>query len=212
MTQDDPRPDRAGADATPDDVLAFWLDEVGPTGWYVRDDAVDAAIRRRFRSAWDKAATLAPRWSATPQGALAALILTDQFPRNMFRNDDPRAFATDPLALDLAQAALDAGHDLATPEPQRQFFYLPFEHSEDLAHQHRAVALFAERMPGENLRHAELHRDTIAAFGRFPWRNAALGRASSAAEQAVLDAGGYGALVSGKLSLADAAQPMPRLG
>ncbi|WP_246026734.1 DUF924 family protein [Paracoccus luteus] len=211
MSPNDPTP-RHPAEMTPDQILTFWLTEVGPKGWYVRDDAVDAATTRRFRAAWDDAATLAPRWAATAEGALAALILTDQFPRNMFRGDDPRAFATDPLALRLAQAAIDAGHDLATPEPQRQFFYLPFEHSEDLAHQHRAVELFAERMPGENLRHAELHRDTIAAFGRFPWRNAALGRASTPAEQAVMDAGGYGALVSGKLSLADLAQAVPRLG
>ena len=129
-------------------------------------------------------------------------ILTDQFPRNMFRRD-PRAFATDALALRLADAAIAAGHDMATPEPARQFFYLPFEHSESLADQDRAIALFAERMPGENLRHARLHRDAIAAFGRFPWRNAALGRTSTPAEQALLDAGGYGALVSGKVVLAD---------
>lgn len=188
---------------TPHDVTAFWLDEVGEKGWYTRDDALDQTIRDRFRAAWDDAAAIAPGWAAQgAQGALAALILTDQFPRNMFR-DDSRAFATDALARHIADGAIAAGLDLATPEPARQFFYLPFEHSEDLADQDRAVALFAERMPGENLRHAQLHRAAIAAFGRFPWRNAALGRAPTPAEQRIMDAGGYGALVSGRVSLAE---------
>ena len=185
-----------------DDILEFWLDEIGPKGWYEQSDSVDQAIRNRFMPAWEAAETLTHGWQSSPGGALAGLILTDQFPRNMFRGD-PRAFATDPLALRLADAAIAACHDMATPEPQRQFFYLPYEHAEDLALQDRAVALFADRMPGENLLHAKLHRDTIARFGRFPWRNAALGREPTAAEQQVMAAGGYGALVSGKLSLAD---------
>ena len=187
---------------TPAEINRFWIEEVGPKGWYERSDALDQQIRDRFRAAWDDAAVLAPAWAGDPEGALAALILTDQFPRNMFR-DDARAYSTDPLALRIASAAIEAGHDLATPEPARQFFYLPFEHSEELADQERAVELFAERMPGENLIHAEIHRDTIAKFGRFPWRNEALGRTPTDAERRVMEAGGYGALVSGKLSLAD---------
>ena len=130
------------------------------------------------------------------------LILTDQFPRNMFR-DDPRSFATDALARRIADQAITRGFDLAIPEPQRQFFYMPFEHSEHLPDQDRCVELFRERMPGENLRHAHLHREAIAAFGRFPWRNEALGRDHTEDEKKVMEAGGYGALVSGKLSLAD---------
>lgn len=188
--------------ASIDQIVDFWLQEVGEKGWYERSDALDDTIRDRFRATWDRAAELAPDWAATPRGALAALILTDQFPRNMFR-DDPRAFATDALALQIADQAIAAGFDLQTDEPQRQFFYLPFEHSEVLADQERSVQLFAERMPGENLIHARLHRDAIAAFGRFPWRNAALGRVPTEAETRVMEAGGYGALVSGKLSLAD---------
>ena len=137
--------------------------------------------------------------------ALAALILTDQFPRNMFR-DDPRAFATDPLARQIADRAIAAGFDRQIEPPARQFFYLPFEHSEDLADQHRCVELFLAHMPGENVGHAELHRDTIACFGRFPWRNDALGRAHTQAETRVMQAGGYAALVAGKLSLADVTQ------
>jgi len=192
---------------TPDAILRFWLEEVAPKDWYVVNPALDETIRERFLGTWEDAEALMAGWLGKPRGSLAAVILTDQFPRNMFRGD-ARAFATDPLARRIANAAIRAGHDLATPEPGRQFFYLPLEHSEDLADQHRAVALFAERMPGENLRHAKLHRDAIAAFGRFPWRNAVLGRESTPEEQALLDAGGYAALVSGKVVLPEAAAPL----
>lgn len=185
---------------TPAEINRFWLDEVGEKGWYEQSDALDQLIRDRFLSAWERAEALAAEWSTTDEGTLAALILTDQFPRNMFRND-PRAFATDALARQIAAEAIANGTHLRIPVPQRQFVYLPFEHSEDLADQDRAVALFAEFMPGENLRHAELHRDAIRKFGRFPWRNAALGRTNTPAEQAVLDAGGYGAMVKGSVSL-----------
>jgi len=188
--------------ATAAEINRFWLDEVGEKGWYTRSDALDDTIRRRFLPTWERAADLVPGWAATSQGMLAGLILTDQFPRNMFR-EDARAFATDPLARSLARQAVESGLHLHIAPPARQFAYLPFEHSEDLADQQRAVALFAEFLPGENLRHAELHRDTIAKFGRFPWRNAALNRVSTPAEIRVMQAGGYGALVSGKLSLAD---------
>ena len=187
---------------TPEKINRFWLDEVGPEGWYEQSAALDRTCRDRFMDAWIDAPRLAKEWAGTADGALAALILTDQFPRNMFR-DDARAFSTDPLARRIADQAIAAGFDLATGEPARQFFYMPYEHSEELADQERAVALFAERMPGESLVHARAHRDTIARFGRFPWRNAALGRTPTAAETAVMEAGGYGAVVSGKLKLAD---------
>ncbi|TRW97365.1 DUF924 domain-containing protein [Paracoccus sp. M683] len=188
--------------ATVTQINNFWLNEVGPDGWYQQSDALDRIIRDRFQSTWEQAADLVDDWAATPEGALAALILTDQFPRNMFRGD-ARSFATDALALRIADQSIAAGFDLATPEPQRQFFYMPFEHSEALHDQERCIKLFAERMPGENLMHAHLHRNTIATFGRFPWRNDALGRDHTEDEEKVMNAGGYGALVSGKLSLAD---------
>lgn len=188
--------------ATPAQINRFWLDETGPDGWYAASDALDQSIRDRFLASWEQAETLAPGWADTPEGALAALILTDQFPRNMFRGD-PRAFATDALARRIADQAIAAGFDLRIDPPARQFFYLPFEHSEDLDDQNRAVELFSEFMPGESEHHAILHRDTIARFGRFPWRNAALGRIPTRAEDQVMQAGGYGALASGKLSLAD---------
>ncbi|MTH64964.1 DUF924 family protein [Paracoccus shanxieyensis] len=187
---------------TPEDIYRFWLEEVGEKGWYERSDALDAQIRDRYMASWQQAERLTADWATTPEGALASLILTDQFPRNMFR-DDPRAFATDDLARRIANDAIAAGHDLRIDPPARQFFYLPFEHSEDMTDQDRAVELFTEFMPGENQRHAELHRDTIAKFGRFPWRNAALGRTPTDQETQVMQAGGYSALVSGKLSLAD---------
>ncbi|WP_299847457.1 DUF924 family protein [uncultured Paracoccus sp.] len=187
---------------SPDEINRFWLDEVGPDGWYLQDDALDQTIRDRFLTTWERADALAPDWCDTPEGALALLILTDQFPRNMFRGD-ARSFATDALARQIADAAIARSFDLATPEPQRQFFYMPFEHSEHLPDQERCIELFRQRMPGESLMHANLHRDTIATFGRFPWRNDALGRDHTEEEEKVMSAGGYGALSSGKLSLAD---------
>lgn len=174
-------------------VNRYWLDEVGPAGWYNATPALDADIRKRFEPAWVAVQTGSlPDWGSTAAGALAGLILTDQFPRNMFR-DDARSFATDALAVRLAKAALEAEHDLATAGPARQFFYLPFMHAEDAALQERCVALFAERMPGDNLRHARAHAAVIARFGRFPWRNVVLGRGNDAAETVFLAQGGYGA-------------------
>lgn len=183
-------------------ICDFWLAEVGPAGWYARSDALDERVRARFGALWQQVrdSGLPAGWPDSPEGALAAIILTDQFPRNMFR-DDPRAFATDALSRDLARAAIAAGHDRATDGPARQFFYLPFMHSEDLADQQAGIALFDARLPGDNARHARLHRDVIARFGRFPWRNADLGRATTPEEQAFLDAGGYGAMVRGDLAL-----------
>lgn len=186
----------------PQQINAFWLDEVGEQQWFKAGPELDASIRERFGAAWEQADSLVASWSGTADGVLALLILTDQFPRNMFRGD-PRSFATDALARDIADRAIAQGFDMATPEPQRQFFYLPFEHSEDLADQNRCVALFTERMPGENLMHARLHRDVIAKFGRFPWRNEALGREPTDQELRLMQAGGYGALVRGTVSLDD---------
>ena len=188
--------------ATPDEVNRFWLDEVGEKGWYNGTAKLDQTIGDRLMATWENAPALAPSSRGPPPGPLAPLISTSEFPRNMFRND-PRAFATDTLARHIADGAIAAGFDRQIDPPARQFFYMPFEHSEDLADQHRCIELFATHMPGENLEHAEMHRDTIACFGRFPWRNAALGRQPTQAETRVMEAGGYGALVSGKLSLAD---------
>ncbi|WP_375553219.1 DUF924 family protein [Roseovarius mucosus] len=180
---------------TPDDVLRFWLDEVGPAGWYKTSEALDAEVRERFLAAWENAREGAcGLWLTYPNGMLAYVILTDQFPRNMFR-DDARAFATDQQALAAGKAAINRGWDMRIDEPARQFFYLPLMHSENLCDQERCVRLMCERMPehgAENLTHARAHREVIRQFGRFPYRNAALARPSTASERAFESEGGYG--------------------
>jgi uncharacterized protein (DUF924 family) len=136
-------------------------------------------------------------WAFCPRGTLAFLIVTDQFPRNMFR-DDPRAFSTDAIALEAASRAIARNFDQDVSEPERQFFLLPFMHSESLTMQERGVRLFMMRMSPENqnLLHARAHRKVIRDFGRFPYRNSALGRNSTNSERAYLDAGGYGHTVN----------------
>jgi uncharacterized protein (DUF924 family) len=177
-------------------VLDFWLDEVGPEGWYSGTDETDAACEA-FRDLWEAARDGGlDHWVDGTVGTLAFLILTDQIPRNINRGR-AEAFATDAQALAAAKRALAEGWDMGAPEPDRQFFYMPFEHSEDAADQDRAVALMEERLSSdpEMALHARAHRDIIARFGRCPARNAALGRDSTPAEQAFLDVGGYGAVV-----------------
>ena len=179
------------------EITEFWIG-AGPEAWYRRDDDFDAEIRTRFGAAWQRAAAGAmDHWINAAPTALALMILLDQFPRNMFRAD-PRAFATDAKVLGLAKDALEMGHDLRIPEPERQFFYLPFMHSEDLADQTRAIELIETRMPQTaqgNVIHARAHAEIIRRFGRFPYRNADLGRDMTAEEQAFLDAGGYGSVL-----------------
>ncbi|MEL6887224.1 MAG: DUF924 family protein [Pseudomonadota bacterium] len=180
----------------PEEVLAFWLDECTPEQWYVSDPAFDETIRTRFLPTWEAARDGSfSMWLTYPNGALAYIILTDQMSRNMFR-DDPRAFALDRAALTAAKSAIDRGWDMRVDLPARQFFYLPLEHSENLCDQDRAVRLICERIDDPKyLLHARAHREVIRAFGRFPHRNAALGRKTTAPEQEHLDAGGYGAIV-----------------
>ncbi len=181
---------------SPDDVLGFWLDEVGPKGWYEASDTLDQTIRDKFSGALENAREGAfGLWLTYASGTLAYIILTDQFPRNMFRND-ARAFGTDRIALAAAKMAINRGWDLRIDEPARQFFYLPLMHSENLCDQERCVRLICERMPvhgPENMVHARAHREVIRQFGRFPYRNAALDRPSTAQERAYQAQGGYGA-------------------
>jgi uncharacterized protein (DUF924 family) len=179
-----------GAPAAPPDVLAFWR-AAGPDKWFAKDAAFDAEIGQRFLPTYQAAAAsrLAP-WEATPDGALALVVALDQFPRNMFRGD-ARAFATDPLARAITAGAIIRGFDSQVPNELRGFFYLPFEHSEDLADQERCIALNKATGDTENLKWAEIHADIIRRFGRFPHRNAALGRTTTPEEQAFLDGGGF---------------------
>ena len=184
--------------ANPDDILAFWLDEIGPKGWYSAGEELDQLIRDRFEDTYKQACDGAlSLWLTYPSGTLAYIILMDQFPRNMYR-DTPRSFATDRMARAAAKAAISKGWDQKIDEPARQFFYMPLVHSECLPDQDRAVRLIKTRMPATgagNLLHAKAHREVIRRFGRFPNRNAAIGRETPAAEAAFLEQGGYGAMV-----------------
>jgi uncharacterized protein (DUF924 family) len=175
---------------TPADVLEFWL-SAGADKWFRKDASFDDEIRARFLVAHEAAAQGAlDAWSETREGALALLILLDQFSRNLHRGD-ATTFAADAKARGIAEQALARGDDAATPMPLRQFFYLPFMHSEALADQERSVALY--RALGDNglLKYAEDHADIIRRFGRFPHRNPLLGRVTTPEEQAFLDAGGF---------------------
>ncbi len=182
----------------PEDVLSFWLDEIGPGGWYAGGEELDQTIRDRFGDIHERACAGAlSLWLTYPSGTLAYIILTDQFSRNMFRST-AKAFASDKIAKAAAKVAISKGWDMRIDEPARQFFYMPLMHSECLEDQDRAVRLFKTRMPetGENnLPHAKAHREIIRRYGRFPTRNGALSRDSSAPEQEYLDDGGYGAIM-----------------
>lgn len=171
-------------------VVTFWR-EAGPQRWFARDAEFDARCEALFLETHLRAARreLDP-WMRDATGALALVLLLDQMPRNLYRGS-AHAYATDGLARHYAERALDAGFDAETDPPLRVFFYLPYEHSEAAADQRRSLELHA-RLPGGNAGDwARLHADLIERFGRFPHRNAVLGRATTAAEQAFLDAGGF---------------------
>jgi uncharacterized protein (DUF924 family) len=175
---------------TPSDVVSFG-GTAGPKSWFEKDTAFDDDIRRRFLKLYEQAAAgkLAD-WEASAEGALALLILLDQFPRNMFRGQ-ARSFATDPLARAVTAGALVRGFDSQVPAELRGFFYLPFEHSEDLADQERGRTLYKAAGDADGLKWAQVHADIIRRFGRFPHRNVALGRASTPEEKEFLDKGGF---------------------
>jgi uncharacterized protein (DUF924 family) len=171
-------------------VVSFWR-AAGPGRWYSKDDQFDAEVGRRLGSLhyW-AAAGMLDHLAKSAEGALALIILLDQVPRNMFRGT-ARAFATDEHARDIARYALTRGFDERTPRALRGFFYLPLMHSERESDQELCVALYKRMKDKENLRYAEIHRDIILRFGRFPHRNDALGRATSHAEFEFLKQGGF---------------------
>ena len=174
---------------TPQEVLGFWFLETPPEKWFKRDEAFDLEIRQRFGDLHASLSEHVPDgWLGTRDGVLAAIIVLDQFSRNLHRGDG-RAFANDQDALNLAFLAMERGWAHEYPERRRAFLYMPFMHCEDMRAQDRSVELFGE-IGGENLEFAQMHRDVIAKFGRFPGRNAALGRESTAEEQRYLDEGG----------------------
>ena len=171
------------------DILFFWW-QAGPERWFSIDNAFDRQVADQFMATYDHAASGGlDHWEATPHGALALLILLDQFPRNMFR-ETPHAFATDSKALALSGRTLARRDHLAYPAPARQFFFLPFEHAEDMEAQTIAVDCFRKYGDEQGYFYALLHMDVIRRFGRFPHRNRILGRKSTAAEEAFLSEGG----------------------
>ncbi len=170
-------------------VIDFWK-QAGPAMWFAKDAEFDRQFREKFLGLHDAAMRgELQHWEASANETLALLVLLDQFPRNAFRNS-PRMYASDGLARKIAKAAIDKGFDREVPAELRLFMYLPLGHSEDLGDQERAVALM--RGLGEpNLSHAMGHRDIIKRFGRFPHRNAILGRKMKPEEQKFLDEGGF---------------------
>jgi uncharacterized protein (DUF924 family) len=178
----------------PHDLIAFWT-AVGPKAWFKKDAAFDSAVRARFEAAHLAASRgELEAWGETAEGALGLILLLDQVPRNIYR-DSAHAFATDGLARAVADLAIEAGFDATAPAELQVFFYLPFEHAEDAPAQRRSLALIeahAARMGNDDyLRYARLHADVIARFGRFPHRNAVLGRTTTPEEAAFLATGGF---------------------
>ena len=180
---------------TPQEVLSFWLDEVGPKGWYNVSDELDARVTEQFEETWKGASEgRFSLWLTYPSGALAYIILMDQFPRNMYRGS-AKAFATDRAALAAAKSAIGRSWDMRIDEPARHFFYMPLTHSENLSDQDRCVRLMCERLPAQGeayLLHARAHRAVIREYGRFPSRNDQLGRVTTKSEQDFTARGGYG--------------------
>lgn len=176
--------------ASAENVVSFWRD-VGPERWFKPDADFDREIRERFLVTHEAAAMAKlSDWERSPEGALALLLLLDQFPRNMFRGT-PRAFAADASAREVARRALDRGFDKQVDPQMRSFFYLPFMHSEDISDQERCLALYRALGNEDGIKYAEIHLDAIRRFGRFPHRNEILGRTSTADEIAYLDDGGF---------------------
>ena len=178
------------SDIGPEDVLKFWFEECSSSDWFSRSDAFDAGLQARFGVTLEAAAAgELDSWMQTDRGALALLIVLDQFSRNLFRGS-PRSFAQDAKALDIARQLVDAGKDRQFGEFEKLFLYMPFEHSEDLPDQERCVELVGNLADKSYLEYAIAHRDVIAEFGRFPHRNGVLGREMTSAEQDYLDGGG----------------------
>jgi len=176
----------------PSTVLSFWFEELEPRARFRRSDGVDATIRDRFLATHRAAAAGELwRWRQSPAGRCAEIIVLDQFSRNLFR-DSPRAFAQDGMALVLAQEAVASGDDQRMEQDLRYFTYMPYMHSESLAVHEEALRLFTALGNATALHYEQRHREEIERFGRYPGRNAALGRESTAAETAWLaDGGGF---------------------
>ncbi|TXC73665.1 DUF924 domain-containing protein [Sphingorhabdus soli] len=175
----------------PATLLTYWFDELDRQYWFAGNDGVDAEIGARFGGLWEaQRSHPVVDFLNDPETARAAVLLFDQVPRNMFR-DDPRAFATDPLARAIATAAVEAGWEQGLSLYERQFLYMPLMHSEDIGDQQRSLALFSGLGDPQITDYARKHYETIERFGRFPHRNAVLGRDSTPEEIAAIAAGAH---------------------
>ncbi len=173
------------------DVIKFWCEDNGPAQWFKKDDTFDLSIRSRFLPTYEEAAKgNLDHWAQEPEGLLALMILLDQFSRNMFR-DKAKAFAADDKALSLAKTAIKVGVDKRVSKKVRQFIYLPFEHSENMDDQNRALSLMGT-LNADLVQWAENHKVVIEKFGRFPHRNKTLGRKNTIEEQEYLERPGTG--------------------
>ncbi len=171
---------------TPDDILDFWYSPPMPQYWFASTPVIDADIRERFGALWEQAAAgELDAWQATPEGCLALCIVLDQFPLNMFRGE-VRSFSTEQQAVVVSKQAVQRGFDTLLPLERRSFLYMPLMHSEHLVDQDESVRLFDAAGLDANARFARHHRDIVRLFGRFPHRNAVLGRESTAEELAYL--------------------------
>ena len=169
------------------EVLSFWFEELSPEQWFKKDVVVDQTIHSRFGALYEElAASGGSAWLDSAEGCLAAIIVLDQFSRNLFR-EDARAYATDAVALAIAKGALDRGFDLNFEVNHKKFLYMPFQHCEDLKDQIRSVELFTSLGDPSTLDYARRHKDVVERFGRFPHRNAALGRSSTPEELEFLE-------------------------
>lgn len=165
-----------------DDVNRVWFEEIDPEDWFKKSEALDQIITQRFAATYNELRAGVPEaWLETPDGHLAAIIVLDQFPRNMFRGE-ARSFETDPLALSLAKQAITRGFDAQLPPIKRWFVYMPFEHSEEAADQARCVELMATLGNDVALDYALRHKAVIDRFGRYPHRNVILGRSDTSEE------------------------------
>ncbi len=167
------------------EVLDFWFKEIGASRWFVKNAELDSLIRERFQALYERVVTGELQGFATPRTALAAVVVLDQFPRNMFR-DTSRAFAGDPMARHLAREAIDRGFDTRLTGEERLFLYLPFEHSEDREDQALSCELIGSIGNDYWTKYAQAHKEIIDRFGRFPHRNEVLGRTSTRAELELL--------------------------
>ena len=183
----------------PEFILNFWLDEVGPNCWYSSDNSLDGLIEQNFKETFEYILSGGNSlWLTYPSGALAYIIVLDQFSKNIFRGSK-KSFAADRIALAASKQSIKYEFDLKINEPARQFFYLPLMHSENLYDQEKCIRQILQKLPlsGHNLlKHARAHRELIRSYGRFPNRNSQLGRANTHFEQEYFEHGGYQAVLS----------------